>query len=161
MKYQIRAFSDSDINDIVELSLLAWKPIFQSFSQILGTNIYRSLYPDWERSQKGSVESMCRDRKKYRTIVAQYNEKVVGFLVYELIDSEKKGEVILLAVHPDYQNNNIGTDLNMKALEDMMLSGMEMAVVVTGNDETHAPARKAYEKVGYVGLPIVRYFKKL
>lgn len=69
--------------------------------------------------------------------------------------------MILLAVHPNYQNNNIGTDLNMRALEDMMLSGMEMAVVETGNDETHAPARKAYEKAGYVGLPIVRYFKKL
>lgn len=90
MKYQIRAFSDSDINDIVELSLLAWEPIFQSFSQILGTNIYRSLYPDWKKSQKESVESMCGDRKKYHTIVAQYNEKVVGFLVYKLIDNEKK-----------------------------------------------------------------------
>lgn len=161
MKYQIRAFSDSDINDIVELSLLAWKPIFQSFSQILGTNIYRILYPDWEKSQKESIESICRDRKKYRTIVAQYNEKVIGFIAYELIESEKKGEVILLAVHPDYQNNNVGTGLNMKALEDMTLSGIKMAVVETGNDETHAPARKAYEKAGFVGLPIVRYFKNL
>ncbi len=53
-------------------------------------------------------------------------------------------------------------NLNMRTLEDMIISGMEMAAVVeTGNDETHAPARKAYEKAGYVGLPIMRYFKKL
>jgi len=38
---------------------------------------------------------------------------------------------------------------------------MKMAVVETGGDEGHAPARRAYEKVGYTDLPLVRYLKDL
>jgi predicted N-acetyltransferase YhbS len=38
----------------------------------------------------------------------------------------------LLAVHPEYQNRGIGTELNNFALERMKESGMKMAVVGTG-----------------------------
>ncbi len=36
-----------------------------------------------------------------------------------------------------------------------------MAVVETDGEEGHAAARRAYEKAGYTGFPIVRYFKDL
>ena len=34
MKYRIRDYEDSDIDDIVELSLLAWHPVFQMLADI-------------------------------------------------------------------------------------------------------------------------------
>jgi hypothetical protein len=43
----------------------------------------------------------------------------------------------------------------------MKAAGMKIAVAETGGEEGHASARKAYEKVGYTGLPLVRYFKDL
>ena len=161
MEYQIRSYLDSDITDIVELSLLAWEPIFRSFRQILGPKIYPILYPDWRKVQREGVESVCRDKGKYIILVAQCGQKVVGFLAYELKREDAKGEVILLAVHPEYQNDGIGTDLNNRALENMKAAGVKMAVVETGGDDSHAPARRSYEKAGYTGLPIVRYFKDL
>ena len=36
-----------------------------------------------------------------------------------------------------------------------------LAVVGTGGDPGHAPARRVYEKVGFVGLPLVRYYARL
>ncbi len=36
-----------------------------------------------------------------------------------------------------------------------------MAVVETGGDDGHAPARAVYERAGYTALPVVRYFRKL
>jgi hypothetical protein len=30
-----------------------------------------------------------------------------------------------------------------------------------GGDPSHAPARRSYEKAGYTGLPLVRYYKAL
>jgi hypothetical protein len=51
--------------------------------------------------------------------------------------------------------------LSLRALEEMKATGMELAVVETGGDESHAPARRSYEKAGYTGLPLVRYFKEL
>jgi GNAT superfamily N-acetyltransferase len=69
--------------------------------------------------------------------------------------------VDLLAVHPDYQNEGIGTELNNFALGKMRAAGMKLAVVGTGGDPGHAPARRSYEKAGYTGLPLVRYYKDL
>lgn len=74
---------------------------------------------------------------------------------------DKTGEVELLAVHPDHQNRGIGTELNTFALAKMKESGMNLAVVSTGGDPGHAPARASYEKAGYTALPLVRYYKNL
>jgi hypothetical protein len=38
---------------------------------------------------------------------------------------------------------------------------MGVAMVETGGDPGHAPARRAYEKAGFALLPIARYFKNL
>lgn len=161
MGLRIRKFIDSDIDAIIELSLLAWEPIFISFKQILSPKIYSILYPDWRKSQREGVVSCCSDKEKYSTLVAERQKQVVGFLVYELKKEEQTGEVILLAVHPEHQNNGIGTKLNERALEEMKAAGMKIVVVETGGDRSHAPARRSYEKVRYTALPIVRYFKAL
>lgn len=161
MKVQIRPFIESDMDDIVQLSLQAWEPIFDSFSQILGANIYTILYPDWRKSQQEGVETICKDKEKIITLVAETHGSVVGFLAFELKQEKKTGEVLLLAVHPEYQNKGIGTELNKTALQMMKEAGMKMAVVETGGDESHTPARRTYQKSGYTPLPIVRYFKDL
>lgn len=161
MKYKIRNYVDSDIEAIVDLSLLAWEPVFISFRHIFGPVIFSLLYPDWRKSQAEGVTGVCTDVVKYHTMVAEHNHNVVGFISYELNKEEERGEVILLAVHPEYQNHGIGTELNIQALEKITEAGMKMAVVETGGDEAHAPARRSYEKAGYTGMPIVRYFKDL
>ena len=92
---------------------------------------------------------------------AELEGMVVGFVTTELNMDTKTGEVYFLAVHPDHQNLGIGTKLNDFALKKMKESGMKMAVAGTGGDQSHAPARKSYEKAGYVALPLVRYYKDL
>jgi GNAT superfamily N-acetyltransferase len=161
MSARIRPFADDDLDAIVELSLLAWAPIFASFERILGLEIYPIEYPNWRRSQAEVVATACKDKDKYMVLVAEIAGKVVGFLAYELRENDATGEVYLLAVHPDYQNQDIGTWLNIAALEAMKAAGMKLAVVGTGGDESHAPARRSYEKAGYTALPLVRYYKAL
>ena len=160
MNVQIRPVSELDINDLVDLSLLAFEPIFNSFAKILGPLIYPAIYPDWKVSQSEGVVSTCNN-EKFHVWIAELDEKVVGFIAYELHDEDKSGEVQLLAVHPDSQNDGIGTKLNDFALQKMQAAGMSIAVVGTGGDESHAPARRSYEKAGYTALPLVRYYKKL
>lgn len=155
----VRRGTASDVDAIVELSLLAWEPIFESFEKTLGPAIYRILWPDWKKSQAEGVAGACRATDKYTTLVAERDGQVVGFVVYEL--KGERGEVVLLAVHPEFQRRGIATKLNQVALEAMKAAGAKLAIVETGGDDGHAPARRAYEKVGYTGLPIVRYFKAL
>ena len=161
MNLHIRPVCEDDVDDLVRLSLLAWVPVFSSFEQILGPNIYRLIWPDWKTGQKEAVETVCRDGEKTIVWVAELDGIVVGFLAYELHIKDKTGEVQLLAVHPEYQNRGIGTQLNNFALKKMQESGMKMARVETGGDPSHAPARRSYEKAGYTALPLARYFKDL
>ena len=85
----------------------------------------------------------------------------MGYVVYELNEKSKTGEVQLIAVHPEHQNQGIGTDLNRFALQKLKDGGMKLAVVGTGGDRGHAPARRSYEKAGYTALPLVRYYQVL
>ncbi|MDY7080403.1 MAG: GNAT family N-acetyltransferase [Chloroflexota bacterium] len=161
MDLHIRPYSEEDLESIVELSLLAWEPVFTAWERILGPKLYPiAIYPDWRKSQKEVVEKACRDEKT-DTWVAVVDGNVVGFVAYELNEESKTGEVRLLAVHPENQNHGIGTELNIFALQKLKEGGMKLAVVGTGGDEGHAPARRSYEKAGYTALPLVRYYKDL
>lgn len=159
MNLQIRPFKISDIDDLVTLTLLAFEPIFISFEKILGSRIFSIIYPDWRKMQQDGVEKIS-DNKKISLWVAEQAGTVIGFIAYELVD-DKTGEVQLLAVHPEYQNQGIGTELNIFALQKMKEAGVKMACVSTGGDESHAPARRSYEKSGYTALPLVKYYQGL
>ncbi len=159
MNWLIRTFDDKDLEEIVKVSLLAWEPVFVSFKQILGPVIYSFLYPNWRKSQAEGVEAICKDSERVSVLVAELRGKVVGFLAYQI--KGQTGEVELLAVHPDHQGLGIGTELNNRALEEMKAAGVVMVEVGTGGDESHAPARRSYEKAGYTSLPLVRYYKHL
>lgn len=161
MSIHIRLLDSGEIDDVVHLSLLAWEPVFHSFEEVLGPAIYPRLYPDWKKSQSEAVAGVCRDDQKYSVWVAELEQTIAGFIAYTLDTKEMVGEVYMLAVHPDYQNRGIGTELNTFALQKLKESGMRLAVVGTGGDPGHAPARRSYEKAGYTPLPLVQYYKDL
>ncbi|GCE05402.1 GNAT family N-acetyltransferase [Dictyobacter aurantiacus] len=160
MSVSIRLMSDEDIEPIVQLSLLAWAPVFDSFQQVLGERIYALMYPDWKKQQQEVVEKYCREEQT-TVYVADVDGRVAGFITYTLNNEDKTGEVDLLAVHPEYQNRGIGTELNTFVFERMKERGIKLASVGTGGDPGHAPARRSYEKAGYIGLPLMRYYKDL
>jgi GNAT superfamily N-acetyltransferase len=161
MNITVRPAAPGDLEAIVQLSLLAWAPVFRSFEQVLGPRIYALLYPDWRRQQRQVVEEVCAESSPFSVWVAEVDGVVAGFIAYAVNSDAATGEVELLAVHPDYQNRGIGTQLNIFALDKMKASGVKLAVVGTGGDPAHAPARRSYEKAGYTGLPLARYYKDL
>src|SRR5690242_19895726 len=100
MNLSIRPFSNEDMDAVVHLSLLAWGPVFSSFEQVLGSEIYTRIYPDWQRQQRDVVIQYCQAQVNRSIWVAEVVGTVAGFIVYELNHEEKTGEVMLLAVHP-------------------------------------------------------------
>jgi hypothetical protein len=48
--------------------------------------------------------------------------------------------------------------LTQHAVEQMRAAGRELAIVNTGGDPGHAPARATYERAGFVSLPQRQYF---
>jgi hypothetical protein len=55
----------------------------------------------------------------------------------------------------------IGVALTNFALDWMKEMGMSIAMVETGADPGHSPARHTYAQAGFELMPIARYFKKL
>ena len=161
MDYTIRPVAPDDVAPLEALAVAAWEPVFDSFRAILGPAIFPVLYPDWRQRQREAVARVCAPDSGQTVYVAEVGGAVAGFVAYEVNLAEASGEVDLLAVHPDYQNHGIGTALNTYVLDEMRACGVRLAVVATGGDPGHAPARRSYEKAGYTGLPLVRYYKTL
>jgi hypothetical protein len=58
VQLQIRPFHRDDAAEIVDLSLRAWAPVFESFESTLGGNILLRLHPDWRADQQRTVEDV-------------------------------------------------------------------------------------------------------
>lgn len=67
----------------------------------------------------------------------------------------------MIAVDPGFQRRGVATALTRHSLAWLRQAGMTTAMVETGGDPGDAPARRAYESLGFRPLPVVRYFRKL
>ena len=157
---RLRALTPADIPALVELSLRAWAPVFESFREVLGERVYRAVYPDWPTTQARDVEAVCLDDAA-DVWVAELGERPAGFVALRIHPDDGTGEIDMLAVDPPAQRQGIGTALTSFALERLREAGVRLAVVGTGGDPGHAPARRVYERSGFVGLPLVRYYARL
>lgn len=161
MQPVIRAFDDRDQDAVVALSLRAWEPVFASLAVVLGpSGVYAQLHPDWRVGQRCAVINVCRSADQ-QVWVAEARTSVIGFVAVELHHDAGIGELSMLAVDPSHQRAGVGALLTSFALDQIKNSGMAVAMVETGGDDGHAPARRTYEQAGFAQLPVTRYFKKL
>jgi ribosomal protein S18 acetylase RimI-like enzyme len=160
MRPLIRPLTPADIAAVVEFSLRAWAPVFASFRTVLGVRVYQAVYPDWTATQARAVEAVCQDDTA-AVWVAEQHGRPVGYVAVRIHPDDGTGEIDMLAVDPLMQRQGIGTMLTSFAVEQLRDAGMRLVVVGTGGDPGHAPARRVYEKAGFVGLPLVRYYARL
>lgn len=158
---RIVPFTPDRLEAVVTLSLRAWAPVFVSLKAELLPPVYEAFYPDgWEASQNAAVRSACT-ADGANVWVALEREEVAGFVAINLHLDDKMGEIYMIAVDPAHQRKGIATALTNFATDWMREQGMEIAMVETGGDPGHAPARQTYESTGFRNLPVARYFKAL
>ena len=160
MDVLIREYRAEDEETVVGLSLRAWAPVFISLGQILGREISARLHGDWRRYQENAVRTVLADRT-VQVWVAGAEGAATGFVAATLHSERIIGEIVMLAVDPDAQDRGTGTALTEFATGWLRDAGMRIAMVETGGDDGHSPARRVYEKADYVLLPVARYFKAL
>lgn len=160
-KMHIEPYEPRHLDAVVDLSLRAWAPVFDSIRKSLDPDVYDVFYPDhWSVSQRKAVEDVCASEDT-SVWVAIDADSTVGFVAVKLHSEDSMGEIHMVAVDPDYQGRGIGSALTEFALDWMRNAGMSLAMVETGNDPGHAPARYTYEKAGFRQWPVARYFMKL
>jgi ribosomal protein S18 acetylase RimI-like enzyme len=157
----VRPFAEDDLDAVVDLSLRAWAPVHESLQRVLGDEIFLRLHPDWRVSQEKDVRSICANPEN-DAFVAVADRRPVGFIAVAYnVHHERMGSIEIIGVDPDFQRGGIGERLTEFAFDHLRERGMDIAVVETGGDPGHAPARALYEAVGFTLLPIARYFRSL
>lgn len=161
MSATIGRFEPQDEDAVIDLSLRAWEPVFTSLENVLGdSGVYAQLYPNWCEDQRRAVQDACRC--EHTTIwVAKTESLIAGFVAVQLDHEACIGQIYMIAVDPNHQRLGLGARLTQVALDWIGQAGMTVAMVETGGDKGHAPARELYEHAGFTQLPIARYFKKL
>lgn len=158
---EIRSYRPEYGDAVVRLSLDAWSPVFSSIEQVMLPEVYRAFYPEgWQASQEKAVREVCNDPEQH-VWVADEEGSVVGFIAVRLHTDDGLGEIHMMAVDPECQQRGLGAALTEYAVGWMREAGMTVAMVETGGDPGHAPARRTYEQAGFDVLPVSRYFKKL
>jgi GNAT superfamily N-acetyltransferase len=158
---QIEPYNPHYLDAVVRLSLRAWTPVFESIQNAMDADVYQVFYPEhWRVSQQKAIEDVCA-AEDTNVWVAVVSGSAVGFVAVKLDPESSLGEIYMVAVDPDFQGHGIGSALIEFALAWMKEAGMSVAMVETGDDPGHAPARRTYEKLGFGLFPIARYFKKL
>ena len=156
----IRDLAPRDVEAVVEIAVLAWEPIYASYREMLGDELFDTLHPDWKREKAGHIRHSLADDRGI-AFVAERDGEIVGF-VTAYAKSNGVGEIGNNAVHPEFQNQGIAGRLYERALDWLRGQGMRFAEVGTGLDPAHAPARRAYEKAGFAhARPSVTYHRKL
>jgi GNAT superfamily N-acetyltransferase len=151
-----------DHDEIVELSLRAWAPVFASVGELLGEELDSLLHgPDWREYQARDVRATLHDAEK-RVWVAEADSRLLGFVAAGVVDQTRLiGEVAMVAVDPAAQRHGIGSALTEHATTWLREQGMRVAVINTGGDPGHEPARRIYEQLGFRLFPNALYFRAL
>ncbi len=157
----IRPLTVDDHEPVVGLSLRAWAPVFASIEQVLrGSGVFEAQHPDWRATQRAAVQQACDD-EQVPAWVADADGAVAGFVAVRPHTGDLLGEIHMVAVDPPFQHRGIASALTGHALRWFAEQGMTTAMVETGGDPGHAPARATYERAGFTALPSVRYFRTL
>jgi ribosomal protein S18 acetylase RimI-like enzyme len=150
----VRVADPRDKEPIVALSMRAWRTVYESFETIWGRPLFERFYPDWPTQQATAV-SEALDANP--TWVVTVNETVAGFANVIFNNETRIGEIYMIAVDPAYQRRGLATLLTQQAISEMRSRGMTLAIVSTGGDPGHAPARATYERNGFIAFPQVLY----
>ncbi len=148
----IRRIEAADVARCRSFGLEAFRPVFASMERAYGPDLFARLRPDWQQAQAEYIEEACSDPGN-DTWVLEREGGVAGFVVL-VTDDRAIGRIELLAVDPAHQRRGVGGALNRFAVARLAAAGMVYAVVGTGNDAGHAPARASYRAVGFRPWPV-------
>lgn len=146
--WTIRPFVPDDLPVLHRIREAAFAPVFAGFRDTVGVEIAAIVFADAEAGQGAHLDEICASAG-HHVLVVECGGDMAGFVAFS-VDSEKKMAVLgLNAVDPAFAGRGIGAWMYGEALARMKALGAAAVEVGTGGDAAHAPARRAYEKVGF------------
>lgn len=98
----------------------------------------------------------CLRQRNCIGMVAEYQKKVVGFMIYEIY--EDKIQILNFAVHPDWRRQSIGTQM-IKKLTDKLSAKKRKEIILTVK-ERNLPMQLFLRECGFKALYVLREYYK-
>lgn len=158
----IRVLADGEIDRVCDITVAAWEPAYERYRANLGAELFRARYgDDWRTYKANQVRDQC-ERSPEHVRVAEVDGEIAGFVTFSIDNEKGIGKIGNNAVAPTYQGQGIATELYEHVLANFRDQGLHFATVATGLEAEYAPARRAYETVGFdIQRRTVRYWQEL
>jgi GNAT superfamily N-acetyltransferase len=159
----VRNARPEDAERLADIAEQAWQPVWREFRRQLGDQLFEQLHPEAvEKKRRNVIDHAVNSPEWF--FVAEHKGRIVGFVGLRL--NTGRDRVVALignnAVDPAMQGQGVATRLYEYAVAYCREQGQKYMVLGTGLDDAHAPARRAYEKVGMrQACPSVQYIKAL
>lgn len=161
MSRAIRIYEPRDFDRVHQICVAAFTPVHEGFEQSLGAEMFAREYPSWQARYADDIRGLVA-APNIQLHVVEDGGVVVGFVTTRIDPARKVGELGLNAVDPAQQGKGIGKEMYALALRNLKERGADYVDVGTGADAAHAPARAAYEAVGFDrSIPVIYYYRKL
>ena len=156
----MRAYKSDDLEAVMAIADQAWQPIRKMSREALGDFISDILNPAGDAQSKGLQVKEQIDGGNYGIAVCEHDRMVVGFITYRI--DGVWGEICNNAACPPEGVKGVGQCMYAYVKDVFRQNGVKFVKVVTGLDYAHAPARRAYERAGFVKhLDSTTYFMEL
>lgn len=158
----IRPFAPHDLARLTELTIETFQPFYEdSFRPLMGEIIFANQHGGWREDYRQQVASLHDPGEHRYVAVAENGGAVVGYVAWSTDPARRNGSITILAVAAGYRRHQAATALCEHAFGAMRGLGAEVAVIGTGGDPFHAPARALYETLGCTQLPVAVYYRQL
>lgn len=159
----IRKYKPSDFEDVIRIANRAWREIRRYSRQTLGDRISDIIHSGIEDDMLKGLEVKTQIEENPDNIrICEENDRVIGFITFRMNQDSRIGEIMNNAADPEAGIKGIGQQMYAHVLDLFIASGMKVAKVMTGLDEAHFPARRAYERAGFDhSLQFITYYKEL
>ena len=143
----MREYRPEDLEKVMEIANIAWRPIRQMSREALGDTIADILNPLGDAVSKGLQVKDQIDSGNYGIAVCEHEGELVGFITYAI--NGIWGEICNNGALTSTGLKGIGQTMYKYAMEEFRKAGVKVVKVTTGLDWAHAPARRAYERAGF------------
>lgn len=108
MQFEIRKYTDADLELLKTICIKAFTPIFDGFRETLGEDIFNHRHTDWKKEQLDYLQSICKADSDKDVYVLEGGGAVIGFMGLGLDHATKIGTIDLNAVDSDFQGKGGG-----------------------------------------------------
>ena len=159
---RVRKLEGSDLERIVEIADRAWREIRKMSRAALGDKISDILNPSGDDRSKGEQIRAAAAAAPETIFVCEEDGEIIGFITFSMDAERGIAEIGNNAADPECGVKGVGQAMYRAVLAHFKANGMKVACVVTGLDDAHARARRAYERAGFEkNLQSVKYFMDL